>query len=306
MIQKPTSQSFFDRLADRTAIVDAELDAILSVVKKPQEIERPAKLIEAMRYSVFNGGKRLRPFLVMETAKLFGVAPTKSARTAAAIECIHCYSLVHDDLPAMDNDDLRRGLPTTHKAYGEALGILAGDGLLTVAFEILANELTHPSAETRANLVLELSAASGLAGMVGGQHLDLAAEGATLSQQEILTMQSMKTGALIKAACSMGAILGNATPDNQILLNTFGQAIGQAFQLTDDILDVTSSTETLGKAAAKDQDRNKATLVAHLGLEQSEILAHKLIDQANQSLSSFGRKAHILKQTANFVIHRMS
>ena len=299
-------ETFQEKLKTDTRIVEARLDEILTVKKKPAEILRPPGLIEAMRYSVFNGGKRLRPFLVMESAALLEVDRAQSAHAAAAIECIHCYSLVHDDLPAMDDDDLRRGQPTTHKAFGEALAILAGDGLLTLAFEVLADPKTHPDPEIRSSLVLALAGASGLAGMVGGQHLDLAAEGATLRRNDIMRMQSLKTGALIKVACTMGGTLGNAATNEQAALAHYGQIIGQAFQLADDILDETATAETMGKATAKDRDRGKATLVAHLGLDQSITLAHKLVEEAKDNLSSFGAKADTLRQTADFVVQRMN
>lgn len=262
------------------------------------------RIAEAMKYAV-TGGKALRAFLVLETARLHGVNPAAAAGAAAAMECLHAYSLVHDDLPAMDDDDLRRGKPTTHKAFDEATAILAGDALLTLAFDILANNETHQNANTRIELVKLYAQNSGLGGMVGGQMLDLEAETKpSISEQEILTLQAMKTGALIRCACEAGAILGSASKEDRKSLLEFGTLIGQAFQLADDILDVTSDADTMGKHTAKDAEKGKGTLVAKYGLEASQIRANELLSQAIAALEPFGDKASILIEAARFTVER--
>ncbi|HEY8137964.1 MAG TPA: polyprenyl synthetase family protein, partial [Methylocystis sp.] len=230
---------FIPRLESAAGATETALDALLAPAALEGEISRPARLLEAMRYATLGGGKRLRPFLVIESARLFGVAGEGPLRTACALEMIHCYSLVHDDLPAMDDDDLRRGRPTAHKAFDEATAILAGDGLLTYAFDVLADPATHADPAIRAALVLALARAAGHGGMVGGQALDLAAEtaGRPLAQDEILTLQAMKTGALLRFAVDAGAILGKADAAQARALSRYGSALGAAFQVADDILD---------------------------------------------------------------------
>src|SRR5262252_3388698 len=236
--------AFQDRLAQVAHDTQALLDRLLATTPIEGERARPARLLDAMRYASLGGGKRLRPFLVVESAALFNVSRQNSLMAGAALECVHCYSLAHDDLPAMDNDDLRRGRPTTHKAFDEATAILAGDGLLTFAFDILARPQTHPDPAVRNELVLALARASGLGGMVGGQMLDLAAEGrfsrrsTGLNESEIKTLQAMKTGALLRYACMAGAILGEANARQRAAIDRFGTTLGQAFQIADDILDV--------------------------------------------------------------------
>jgi farnesyl diphosphate synthase len=262
-----------------------------------------------MRHAALGGGKRLRPFLVVESAALAGATGQGPLLAGCALECVHCYSLVHDDLPSMDNDDLRRGRPTVHKAYDEATAILAGDGLLTLAFDILGRPEVHPSAEVRIALVLELARASGLGGMVGGQILDLAAEGRfeakrTLSQDEIITLQAMKTGALLRFACRAGGILGQAEPALQAALDRYGAAVGQAFQIADDLLDVEGDTATLGKAAGKDAAAGKGTLVSTLGIAGARAKLDALVAEAESVLSPFGAKADILSATAHFIAQR--
>jgi farnesyl diphosphate synthase len=258
---------------------------------------------------VLGGGKRLRPFLVVETAALFG-APRQGALLAgAALECVHCYSLVHDDLPSMDNDDLRRGRPTVHKAFDEATAILAGDALLTLAFDILARPEVHSDAGVRSALVLELARASGLGGMVGGQMLDLAAEGRfdakrSLSEDEILTLQAMKTGALLRFGCRAGGILGQADAKTREQLDRYGVAIGKAFQIADDLLDVESDTATLGKAAGKDAAAGKGTLVSILGIPGARARLAELVAEAETALAPFGAKADILRACARFIAER--
>ncbi len=303
-----TEKEFRARLDAAAEATERQLDALLAPTPLPGETARPARLLEAMRYSSLGGGKRLRPFLVIESARLFGVAGASALRTACALEMIHCYSLVHDDLPAMDDDDLRRGRPTTHKAFDEATAILAGDGLLTYAFDVLADPATHADGGVRAALVLALARAAGLGGMVGGQALDLAAEtaGTPLNQQEILTLQAMKTGALLRFAVDAGAILGAATPTQAAALSRYGAALGAAFQIADDILDAEGDTAALGKRAGKDAERGKATLIGLLGLEAARARRDALVEQAIAALAETGLGAATatLTEAARFVALR--
>ncbi|WP_363316771.1 polyprenyl synthetase family protein [uncultured Bartonella sp.] len=282
------------------------LDAKLSNHIETGEIIRPPRLIAAMRHGVLNGGKRLRPFLVVETARLFDADIETAQCVGLALEAIHCYSLIHDDLPAMDNDDLRRGKPTVHKAFDEATAILAGDALLTIAFDFLSDKKLELSAETRLELINGLARAAGLGGMVGGQMLDLEAETQKPDESGIITLQAMKTGALIRYACEAGAIIGNAMLEDRERLIEFGSAIGLAFQLADDVLDVTADTQALGKTAGKDIAANKATLVALHGVDWARRQLAGLMEQADSVLEPFGKKADILRATAKFVIERKS
>ena len=306
----PLSAAFERRLAAIADEVEAALEALLSPKTRPGEVRRPARLLAAMRHAALGGGKRLRPFLTIETAALFGVKPEIAMRAACAIEMIHCYSLVHDDLPAMDDDDLRRGRPTVHKAYDEATAILAGDTLLTYAFEVMADPATHDDPFLRAELVRLLALASGLGGMAGGQALDLEAERAEkpLSFDEILQMQSMKTGALLAHSVEAGAVLGRATAAQMGHLLRFGQLIGAGFQVADDILDAKSDAATLGKRAGKDAERNKATLISILGMEAAEKRRDQLIDEAIGELRALdlGARADVLIEAARFVAGRRS
>jgi len=279
--------------------VERTLEGILPV---PDGDE--ARVVAAMRYALFGGGKRLRPFLTVATADLFGTAREYSLRAGAAIECIHNYSLVHDDLPAMDDDDLRRGQPTVHKAYDEATAVLAGDALVTVAFEILAEEATHPDPGIRAALVASLARAAGYRGMVGGQMRDLAAEHRRLSEAEITGLQRMKTGALIVAAVEAGALLGGASAAEREALTAYSRALGLAFQIADDLLDHTASAAELGKAAQKDAEAGKATLVSLAGEERARAEAERLANQALAHLNGFSRGAELLRAVAMFAIHR--
>jgi farnesyl diphosphate synthase len=295
---------FEKRLSLRADEVETVLEAILSRQVLAGETERPARLLSAMRHGVLNGGKRLRPFLLIEAAELFGGEPGGAIRAAAAIELVHCYSLIHDDLPAMDDDDLRRGQPTVHKAFDEATAILAGDSLLTLAFDVIADPLTHRDGETRALLVLCLARASGLGGMAGGQMLDLDAEHQQLDETRVITLQAMKTGALIRAACEMGAVAAGADEHSRLRLRTFGELAGKAFQLADDILDVTQTAEILGKQAAKDEGRGKATLVSIHGIENSRRMADDLVRQAIECLEPFGDRACWLAEAAEFIARR--
>jgi farnesyl diphosphate synthase len=302
--------SFAGRLSSAAAETEQLLDQLLAAAPAEGEIARPPRVTEAMRYSSLGGGKRLRPFLAVETAALFGVPRPQALMAGAAIELVHCYSLVHDDLPAMDDDDLRRGRPTAHKKFDEATAILAGDGLLTFAFDVLARPETHPDANVRIALVTGLARAAGLGGMVGGQMLDLAAEGrfgkndTPQGEKDVLTLQAMKTGAILKFCCTAGAILGNAPAAKRDAVNRYGQVIGQAFQIADDLLDVEGDTATLGKAAGKDAAHGKATLVDLLGIAGARARLAQLVKDAESALAPFGAGAAILKDAAHFVAER--
>ena len=305
---------FSGRLSEAATMIEAALAACLDDRQREHEIARPVRLLAAMRHGALGGGKRLRPFLLIETARLFGLSPEAALPAATAIELIHCYSLVHDDLPSMDNDDLRRGLPTVHKAYDEATAILAGDALLTLAFEILAEPSAAGDPAIRCDLVLALARASGLAGMVGGQMLDLEAEGRHADApcnspplpRNVRRLQAMKTGALLAAAVGMGAILGNASPSQRMALSSYGQALGAAFQVADDVLDVEASPEAMGKATAKDADAGKATLVAAIGLEAARHERDRLAADAVNALQGFGPEADMLRAAARFAAERRS
>lgn len=307
-----TDTEFQDRLAVTGAEIETVLDHILSPSTLPAEIARPARLIEAMRYGTLGGGKRLRPFLLIESARMCGADPDAARLAGAALELIHCYSLIHDDLPAMDNDDLRRGRPTVHKVYDDAMAILAGDGLLTLAFDVLARPEIHENAETRLALVMGLARASGLGGMVGGQALDLEAEGRyetikkplELNSDDIRRLQSMKTGALLLFAVEAGGILADAPPTTRKALSDYGRAVGAAFQIADDILDVEADTATLGKSAGKDQNQGKGTLVSLMGLDAAKAERDRLARNALEALASFGGEADMLRATALFIVKR--
>ena len=302
---------FLSRLEAAAKDVDDLLDRLLTTTPVPGEQARPASLMEAIRYSSLGGGKRFRPFLVVESAGLFEVPRPQALMAGAALECVHCYSLVHDDLPAMDNDDLRRGQPTAHKKFDEATAILAGDGLLTFAFDILSRTQTHPDPAVRVELVSALARASGLGGMVGGQMLDLAAEGRfsgngpqRLAEEGVLTLQAMKTGALLRFACQAGGMLGSATPQQRKALERFGAAVGQAFQIADDLLDVEGDTALVGKQTGKDAGAGKATMVDILGADGAKTLLRELVAEAEQALAPFGKSAAVLVEGAHFVADR--
>ncbi|ABQ61976.1 hypothetical protein H721_01719 [Brucella ovis IntaBari-2006-46-332] len=297
----------FTTLLNRRAMeVEAALAGLLDERPRTGEIARPQRLIAAMRHGVLNGGKRLRPFLVLESAALFGQYGQAVLRVAAALECIHCYSLVHDDLPAMDDDDLRRGQPTVHKAFDEAAAILAGDSLLTYAFDIIASDETELDATTRIKLVCALTRASGLGGMAGGQALDLMAETRKPDEAGIITLQAMKTGALIRFACEAGAIIAGASQEDRERMAEFGSAIGLAFQLADDLLDVTADAGTMGKATGKDAAARKATLVSLHGIDWTRQQLSGLVAQAESLLAPFGEDAEPLKQAARFIAERQN
>jgi farnesyl diphosphate synthase len=293
-------------LIRRAAVVEVLLRRLLDDRASSGEIARPGRLMEAMRHGVLNGGKRLRPFLVMESAALFSADGEAALHVAAALECVHCYSLIHDDLPAMDDDDLRRGQPTVHKAFDEATAILAGDALLTFAFDIIAGEATALPAERRVDLVLALARAAGPGGMVGGQMLDLEAERTRPGEAGIIRLQAMKTGALIRFACEAGALAAGAPPADRERLAEFGAAIGLAFQLADDLLDLTADAGQLGKATGKDAAAGKATLVALHGADWARRQLHGLVQQAHALLEPYGEQAAMLRAAATFVATRTS
>jgi farnesyl diphosphate synthase len=312
---QPTAETgdLASSLARTAQAIESLLDALLSAAPRESEIARPEPLLSAMRHGALGGGKRLRPFLTVETARLLRGDAGRALRAGAAVELVHCYSLVHDDLPAMDDDDTRRGRPTVHKAYDEATAILAGDSLLTLAFDVMADEATHPSGEVRAALVLALARASGLGGMAGGQMLDLAAEGRfdggqprSLSEAEIRLLQAMKTGALLAASVEIGALIAGAAPEARAALIGYGRALGAAFQVADDILDIEATPEALGKATAKDQDKGKATLVSVLGLDAAKRERDRLSVQAIAALAGFGPEADTLRAAARFAAERKS
>src|SRR3954468_21911883 len=303
---------FRQRLDGVAADTERLLERLLAATPLPDERARPARLMEAMRHVSLGGGKRLRPFLVVETEALFKAPRARALMAGAALEFVHCYSLAHDDLPAMDNDDLRRGRPTAHKAFDEATAILAGDGLLTLAFDILAREETHPSASVRIALVAALARAAGLGGMVGGQMLDLAAEGRfdasppRLGEQEVKVLQAMKTGALLRFGCLAGAILGKAEQSQWKALERYGSALGEAFQIADDLLDLEGDPATVGKATGKDAAAHKATLVGVLGPAAARRRLESLVTEAQSALSPFGGHADVLKAAAQFVATRQA
>ncbi len=286
-------------LRQTAQLMELELDAFL-----PQSTNPEWPLHDAMRYAGLSGGKRLRAFLVIQCADLFDVAREYSIRVAAALEIMHTYSLVHDDLPCMDDDDLRRGVPTVHKKYDETLAVLAGDALQTLAFEILADPKTHPSASVRSELVLKLAQAAGGHGMVGGQTMDVYANADTISVPVMSRLQQLKTGALIAYACEAGAILGHAAPAQITSLRAYAHDLGLAFQITDDILDVEGESSEMGKATRKDVDAGKATFVSLQGLEKAKIHANMLSEQASSHLSIFKGNANLLRGAASFTVQR--
>jgi len=296
---------FRQRLENAAQLVEGRLGRLFESLATEGT---PPRLIEAMRHAALGGGKRLRPFLVLESAGLFGVPSGAALTTAAAVECVHCYSLVHDDLPAMDNDDLRRGKPTVHKAFDEWTAILAGDALLTVAFGLLASPDADHDPAIRAELVCALAAASGAAGMVGGQCLDLEADKLkrppTPDLDHVRRLQAMKTGALIKFACEAGALLGRATLAERAALAGYGEKLGLAFQIADDLLDAEGDAASLGKATRK--DAGKATFVAVAGLGSAKQRLRALVDEIATTLEAWGPNAEGLRQAARFIVSRKS
>ncbi len=286
-------------LAENARDLDAVLNSLLPLGSEPE-----SRLMEAVRYSTLAGGKRIRPFMVKSGARLFDVSDTCALRVAAAVEMVHCYSLIHDDLPAMDNDDLRRGLPTCHVKFDEATAILAGDALLTRAFGVLADPATHPDPRVRSELVLELARAAGPEGMVGGQMLDLLAEHQPLEVAEITRLQRMKTGALIAFSCVAGAILGKAADSARQALQAYAHDLGLAFQIADDLLDVEGDEGELGKKTGKDDRAGKATFVSLLGPERARAQSDMLARQAVEHLVIFSDHAEPLRALAAFVVNR--
>jgi farnesyl diphosphate synthase len=283
--------------------IDQALDVLLPRAEGPE-----ARLYEAMRYAAIGGGKRLRGFLVLEGARQFAVSPQAALRVAAAIEMVHAYSLVHDDLPAMDNDDLRRGKPTVHRAFDEATAILVGDALQSHAFTVLAEEDTHSDPAVRAELVRGLSRAAGPRGMCGGQMLDMLAEqaGQKLDEPAVGRLQTLKTGKLIEFSAEAGAVLGKAAHAQRHALCLYGRELGAAFQIADDLLDATASAAEAGKRTGKDAAAGKATLVGLLGLDRARLQAERLVAQARAHLDGFGERADLLRMLADFVIERRS
>jgi farnesyl diphosphate synthase len=313
MLDPASSAAFAARLDAIARDVESLLDRLLASGAETIEISRPRRLLDAMRYGSLGGGKRLRPFLVVESAALFGVPLGNALMAGAALECIHCYSLIHDDLPPMDNDDLRRGRPTVHRAFDDATAILAGDGLLTFAFDILSRPETSADPAVRIRLVNMLSRAAGIGGMVGGQMLDLAAEGRftqtgtnKLTERDVAILQAMKTGALLRYACCAGAILGQAGNNEAAALDRFGDAIGQAFQIADDLLDVEGDATVVGKATGKDAAAGKATIVSMLGVAGAKARLQALVADAEAALAPFGSDATTLVTTARFIADRRS
>ncbi len=286
-------------LSHRAQVIEACLDALL-----PETPGAEGRLVSAMRYAVLGGGKRLRGFLVMEAASLFGVSETCAARVAAGVEMLHAYSLVHDDLPAMDDDDLRRGKPSTHRAFDEATAILAGDALQSRAFEVLAEPDTHSDPQARCELVAALAAAIGPRGMAGGQMIDMLAEGRVLDAAEITRLQALKTGRLIQFSAEAGAILGRVAPQQRLVLAGYGRDLGAAFQIADDLLDAEGSAAETGKATGKDAAAGKATMVAVLGAENARTHAIMLSEQAAMHLDGFDDAAWALRELARFVVAR--
>ncbi|WP_448582060.1 polyprenyl synthetase family protein [Thermaurantiacus sp.] len=279
--------------------VDARFDRLLVVPDDPR-----ARLYEAMRHAIIGGGKRMRPLLVVASCDLFHVDRERALRVALAIEAVHVYSLVHDDLPCMDDDDLRRGKPTVHKAFDEATAVLTGDALFAIAFELIADEATHEDPFVRAELALELARASGPAGMAGGQAMDLAAEGACFDLPTTTRLQQLKTGALIGFSCEAGAIMGKVPMPLRMKLRGYARDLGLAFQIADDLLDVEGDVNAAGKALRKDQARGKSTFVSLLGIERARAQAEMLIDQAIHHLQGFGAEADLLRGIARFAIER--
>ncbi len=290
------------------ALIAARARAIETVIDRliPPVPGGEARLVEAMRYATLGGGKRLRGFLVTETASLFGATEAGALRVAASVEMLHAYSLVHDDLPSMDDDDLRRGQPSNHVRFGEATAILAGDALQTLAFEVVADPLTHPEAAVRIALVSALAAAAGAAGMVGGQMIDMDGEGRRLALEEVQRLHALKTGRLIRYSAEAGAILGGARPESLAQIAAYGRELGTAFQVADDVLDATASAEELGKTAGKDREAGKSTFVALLGIAGARDAADTLAAAAIGHLAGFGAAAERLRALARHVVERRS
>lgn len=301
----PTLADLPRAIAASAKAVDATLETVLPRPQGPQ-----GRVQEAMRYATFAGGKRLRPFLVLHSARLFGVDDAQALRAGAAIEVLHTYSLVHDDLPCMDDDDLRRGRPTTHIAFDEMTAVLAGDALLTIAFEILADEKTHPDPAVRIALVARLAQASGHDGMIGGQVIDMIADslkqGEKFGIEDVVNLQRLKTGQLFEFACEAGPILGKASAEDRARLRAYAREMGVVFQITDDLLDVTSTAEKTGKAVGKDAEMGKATLVTLLGVEGARAEAKKRAQAAIAALGPYAERSPELSGLPLFLLDRES
>src|SRR6201991_4869962 len=308
MTTSTASIDFAKRLDQTAEDTEALLGRLLSDVLLPDEIARPKRLMDAMRYSSLGGGKRLRPFLVAESAAVFDVPRQSALLAGAALECIHCYSLIHDDLPAMDNSDLRRGRPTLHKQTDDATAILAGDGLLTLAFDIISRDEIHRDPTVRLLLTRARARTSGIGGMVGGQMLDLAGEGRFGDREpvDVARLQQMKTGALLRYGCIAGALLGQASPAEYQALDDYGRALGEAFQIADDLLDVEGDAAALGKQTGQDAALGKTTFVTQLGIEGAKQRVRDLLARADQALSIFGARGDVLRDAARFVAERKS
>lgn len=291
--------AFEARIRETAALVEEALDSLL-----PRRSGPLGRVIDAMRHGALDGGKRLRPFLVVAAADMFGAPRSRSIRAGCAVEMIHCYSLIHDDLPAMDDSDLRRGRPSVHKAYDEATAILAGDALLTQAFEIIAEPETHPDGNVRCRLALELARASGKDGMVGGQMIDIYAEQKKFDLAGIEELQKLKTGAIIRFSAIAGGIVGGASPAEVEALRRYAEDLGLAFQIVDDILDATADAEALGKPVGQDVDMDKATFIKLLGMSGAKKKAADLVERCKGHLDCFGAPAEPLKGAADFVFAR--
>ena len=301
MLAETTGDVLADAIRRTQSDIDSLFDALL-----PVPDDTSARLVEAMRYAAIGGGKRVRPLLVCSTAALFGVSRDAALRAGAAIEAIHVYSLIHDDLPCMDNDDLRHGKPTLHKVYDEATAVLAGDALHALAFEILADDATSEDPFTRSELILTLGQASGMNGMAGGQMMDMVAdeEGVVYDLRTITRLQQLKTGALLAAAVEMGAILGKVPPAGRTHLRAYARDIGLAFQIADDLLDVEGDIEKAGKALRKDDEQGKQTFVTLMGVDKAREQARALVDQAVERLGSHGAEADVLRALARYIVER--
>jgi farnesyl diphosphate synthase len=308
MTTTTASIDFANRLEPAAEETEALLGQLLSDALLPDEIARPKRLMEAMRYSSLGGGKRLRPFLVVESSAVFGVSREAALLAGAALEFIHCYSLIHDDLPAMDNSDLRRGRPTLHRKTDDATAILAGDGLLTLAFDIVTRDEIHQDPAVRLLLTRALARAAGIGGMVGGQMLDLAGEGRFGDREpvDVARLQQMKTGALLRYGCIAGAILGQSSQAEYQALDDYGRALGEAFQIADDLLDVEGDAAALGKPAGADAALGKTTFVTQLGIDGAKQRLRDLLAKADYALSIFGAKGDVLRAAARFVAERKS
>lgn len=293
-------KSLASAMAECAEQVECMMDILLPKVEKKAE----APLVEAMRYSSLGGGKRLRPFIVLQSARLFGVDPKCAIRVGAAAEFIHCYSLIHDDLPAMDNSDLRRGKPSCHKKFDEATAILAGDALQTLAFQVLVAPETYADAIARCELVTALARAAGMGGMAGGQMIDLLAETREMNLGEISRLQRMKTGEIFTFCATSGAIMGHGTERQFKALHTYAQQLGLAFQIADDLLDLDGKEQDTGKPTGQDEMSGKATFVSALGPEQARSQAHLFSEQAGQALDFWGESADLLRAVACFVVDR--